>query len=54
LILSSALETQNKFPEALKALEEARKKSVQDRLEDMDAIIADFRARHGIAPNDTN
>jgi len=38
---------QNKLPEAMKALEEARKNSLQDRQADMDAIIADFKARHG-------
>jgi uncharacterized protein HemY len=49
IILCSAFELQNKFPEALKALEDARNLSVQDRRAGMDAIIADFKARHGIA-----
>jgi len=48
VILCSALELQNKFPEAMKALEEAKRNSVPDRQADMDAIIAEFRARHGI------
>ena len=48
IILCSAFELQNKLPEAMKALEEARKNSLQDRQADMDTIIADFKARHGM------
>jgi Tfp pilus assembly protein PilF len=48
IILCSAFELQNKIPEALKALEQAKELSLQDRQAIMNVVIEDFMARHGM------
>jgi len=52
IILCSAFELQNKIPEALKVLEKAKELSLPDRQVIMDAIIEDFKIRHGLSKVD--